>query len=92
MAPHAIYADPKCPHAGCQQRLHGIDFRLEEHGQLVHDTLLRAWWSDTGLAGRCPACRRWIHFAIRTKRAISEAEATNLPQLPDNWADHALIL
>jgi len=92
LAPHAIYADPTCPHTGCRQRLQGIDFRLEEHGQSLHDTLLRAWWSDAGIAGRCSSCRRWIHFTIRTKRAISEADAAHLPQLPPNRADHALIL
>ena len=92
MAPHAVYSDPTCPHPGCEQRLQGIDFRLDEHGQSLHDQLLRAWWSGVGLAGRCPTCRRWIHFTIRAKRAISEAESAHLPQLPANWADHALIL
>ena len=91
MAPHAVYPDPACPHAGCQQQLQGIDFRLEEHGQPLHDALLRAWWTDVGFAGRCPGCGRWVHFSIRGKRAITEEEATLLPQLPDDWADHAFI-
>ena len=68
MAPHIVYADPKCPYPSCEQRLHAIDFCLEAHGQGVHDPLVRAWWSDTGFAGRCPACGGWIHFTIRGKR------------------------
>ncbi|MBI3463045.1 MAG: hypothetical protein HY000_08310 [Planctomycetes bacterium] len=92
MAPHAVYPDPACPHAGCKQQLQGIDFRIEEHGPPLHDALLRAWWTDVGFAGRCPGCGRWVHFSIRAKRAITEEEARLLPQLPDGWADHAFIL
>ena len=92
MAPHIVYGDTTCPHPGCQQALQAIDFRLEAHGRTVHDPLVRAWWDDTGFAGRCPACSGWIHFTIRGKRAISEQEAAGLPQLPDNWAQVATIL
>jgi hypothetical protein len=92
MAPHAIYQDPGCPQPGCQHRLQGIDFRLEQFGPTVHDTLLRAWWTDTGFAGRCPGCSRWVHFKIRGKRAVNEQEAMQLPQLPHDWADHAFFL
>src|SRR5205807_4219484 len=70
MAPHIVYADASCPHRGCQQPLQAIDFRLEAHGRAVHDPLVRAWWSDTGFAGRCPGCGGWMHFMIRGKRAI----------------------
>jgi hypothetical protein len=72
--------------------LHAIDFRLEAFGRDVHDSLVRAWWDDTGFVGRCPSCRGWIHFTIRGKRAVDEHEAKPLPQLPDNWADEAVIL
>jgi hypothetical protein len=65
---------------------------LEEHGRPVHDPLVRAWWDDTGFAGRCPACGGWIHFTIRGKRAIDDAEATTLPQLPANWFDTATVM
>ena len=75
-----------------QQRLQAIDFRLEAHGRGVHDPLVRAWWSDAGFAGRCPGCGGWIHFTIRGKRAITAEEASQLPQLPDNWATQATIL
>ncbi len=92
MAPHVIYQDAGCPHQGCQQNLHAIDFRLEAFGRDVHDPLVRAWWNDTGFAGRCPGCGRWIHFTIRQKRAIGDAEASALPQLPVNWASEAIIL
>lgn len=47
MAPHIVYADSACPHAGCGQRLQAIDFRLEAHGRDIHDPLVRAWWDDT---------------------------------------------
>ena len=92
MAPHAIYVDPACPHPGCHHRLQGIDFRIEDYGPPVHDKLLRAWWTDTGFTGRCPGCGKWVHFTIRGKRAITELEALQLPQLPDDWADHAFFL
>jgi hypothetical protein len=87
-----VYGSAKCPHEGCQQSLQAIDFRLEAFGRPVHDPLVRAWWADTGFAGRCPSCRGWIHFTVRGKHAINEDEAATLPQLPENWADEAVIL
>jgi len=91
MAPHVVYRDPSCPH-GCGANLQAIDFRLEDHGKSVHDPLVRSWWADTGFAGRCPNCRKWIHFTVRSKRAISDDEAAELPQLPDDWSTKATIL
>lgn len=92
MAPHVVYEHASCPHPGCDQRMQAIDFPLEAHGRDVHDPLVMAWWDDTGFAGRCPRCERWIHFTIRAKRAIDEAEAATLPQLPENWHDQAIVL
>jgi hypothetical protein len=92
MAPHVIYVEPGCPHPGCRCRLHAIDFRLEAFGRDIHDALVKAWWDDTGFAGKCPECGRWIHFTIRGKRAIDEHEAAALRQLPANWASEAVIL
>src|SRR5688500_14768009 len=85
MAPHVVYSEPGCPHAGCGARMQAIDFRLEDHGRAVHDPLVRAWWDDRGFAGRCPACGGWIHFTILGKLAITSEEAAKLPQLPDGW-------
>jgi hypothetical protein len=92
MAPHVVYHDATCPHKGCEQTLQAIDFCLEDHGRAIHDPLVRAWWNDTGFVGRCPACGGWIHFTIRTKRAVSDDEADRYPKLPDNWNDGATIL
>ena len=92
MAPHVVYRDGNCPHAGCHQRLQAIDFRLEAFGRPVHDPLVKAWWDDVGFAGRCPSCGGWIHFTIRGKQAISDKDAATLSRLPDNWADEAVIL
>jgi len=92
MAPHVVYPAPTCPHDGCDERMQAIDFHLEDHGRSVHDTLVRAWWNDTGFVGRCPRCRGWVHFTIRGKRAIGEAEADLLPHLPDDWHAQAIIL
>src|SRR3954454_16562715 len=92
MAPHVVYQNSGCPHEGCQQALHAIDFRLEAFGRSVHDPLVRAWWDDTGFAGRCPSCGEWIHFTIRAKRAVTTEEAAGCPQLPDNWHARAIIL
>jgi len=91
-APHGVYEDASCPHEGCEQALQAINFRLEAFGRVIHDPLVRGWWDDVGFAGRCPSCGGWIHFTIRGKRAVDEAEAKSLPQLPANWADEAVIL
>jgi hypothetical protein len=72
--------------------MQAIDFRREAYGPAVHDPLVRAWWNDTGIAGRCPQCGGWIHFTIRGKRAITPAEAAALPQLPADWHKQAIIL
>jgi hypothetical protein len=92
VAPHVIYADASCPHAGCEVQLRGIDFRLETHGKDLHDPLIRAWWDDVGFAGRCPGCSQWVHFTIRAKSAIEYEDAKQLPQLPERWFDQATIL
>jgi hypothetical protein len=92
MAPHVVYGDAACPYSDCAQHMQAIDFRLEAFGRAIHDPLVKAWWDDTGFAGRCPTCGRWIHFTIRGKQAIDEATAAALPQLPANWASEAVIL
>ena len=91
-APHVVYPDDSCPHEGCQQRLQAIDFRLQAFGNPVHDPLVRAWWDDTGFAGRCPSCGNWIRFTIREKKAVSAEEASQLPTLPDSWFREAIVL
>lgn len=91
-APHIVYSEGDCPHADCDQPMQAIDFRLEDHGRAVHDPLVRAWWDDTGFAGKCPHCGGWIHFTIREKRAISAEEAAEYPQLPEDWYRKATIL
>lgn len=92
MAPHIVYSDAVCPYPGCDQPMQAIDFRLEDHGRAVHDPLVCAWWDDTGFVGRCPACRGWVHFTIRGKRALSDEEAARYPKLPDDWYARATIL
>jgi hypothetical protein len=92
MAPHIVYPESACPHSGCGEPMHAIDFRLEDHGRAIHDPLVRAWWDDTGFVGRCPRCGGWIHFTIRTKRAVTPEEAARYPRLPDNWHTKATIL
>jgi hypothetical protein len=92
MAPHIVYPEPVCPHVGCGEPMQAIDFRLANHGRTVHDPLVRAWWNDTGFVGRCPHCDGWIHFTIRSKRAVKADEASQYPQLPDDWHAHATIL
>jgi hypothetical protein len=90
--PHIVYPDATCPHDECDQPMQAIDFRLEDHGRTVHDPLVRAWWNDTGFAGRCPRCQGWIHFTIRGKRAITAEEAAGYLSLPDDWHAKATIL
>lgn len=82
-APQIVYSDATCPHVDCDQQMQAIDFRLEGHGRAVQDPLVRAWWDDTGFAGRCPRCGGWVLFTIRAKRAITAEEAARYPQLPD---------
>src|SRR5437764_7870 len=62
IAPRVVYRGAVCPHDDCDQPMHAIDFRLEDHGRAIPDPLVRAWWEDTGFAGRCPRCGGWIHF------------------------------
>ena len=92
MAPHVVYSEGMCPHVGCDCRMQGIDFRLEDHGRAVHDALVAAWWTDSGFAGRCPKCGGWIHFTVRAKQAISDQEAAALSQLPDDWYAKATVI
>ena len=92
MAPQIVYPETSCPHDDCDQPMQAIDFRLEDSGLAVHDPLVRAWWNDTGFAGRCPRCGGWIHFTIRDKRVITADEGAQLPQLPDDWHTVAVIL
>jgi hypothetical protein len=92
MAPQIVYPQAECPHDSCDQQMQAIDFRLEDHRRSIHDDLVRAWWNDTGFAGRCPHCGGWIHFTIRGKTAVTPEEAAKLPQLPDNWHEDATIL
>ena len=92
MAPHIVYPEPSCPHVGCGEPMQAIDFRLADHGLAVHDPLAPAWRNDTGFAGRCPHCGGWIHFTIRSQRAITADEVAQYPHLPDNWHAHATIL
>lgn len=92
MAPHIVYAEAACPHAGCGQPMQAIDFRPEDHGRAVHDPLVRAWWDDTGFVGRCPRCGGWVHFTIRSKRAVTAEQAARYPRLPDDWYSRATVL
>ena len=92
MAPHIVYGEAGCPYPDCGQKLQALDFCLETYGPSVHDPLVRAWWDDTGFAGRCPTCGGWIHFTIHGKRTITDAEAALLPRLPDDWNTNAVIL
>lgn len=92
MPPHLVDAGALCPHEDCDRPMQAIDFRLEDHGRAVHDSLVRAWWDDTGIVRRCPRCGGWIHFTIRGKRAITPDESTGYPQLPADWFDRATIL
>ncbi|MFI5460173.1 MAG: hypothetical protein ACHRXM_32555 [Isosphaerales bacterium] len=92
LAPHVVYPEPNCPHAGCGQPMQAIDFGLEDHGRAVLDPLVKAWWNETGFVGRCPHCGGWIHFTIEGKRAVSAEEAAKIPQLPDTWFAAATVL
>ena len=92
MAPHIVYPETSCPHEDCEQPMQAIDFRLEDYGRAIPDSLVRAWWNDTGFAGRCPRCGGWIHFTIRAKRPVTADEAAEYPHLPDDWHTRATIL
>jgi hypothetical protein len=92
VAPHIVYSDPDCPHPGCGFHIQAIGFRLEDHGRAIHDPLVKSWWNDTGFAGRCPKCGKWIHFTLRGKSAVPAETAAGLPQLPDEWHTKATIL
>ena len=73
-SPHIHYAEAKCPHEGCSHRMEWIDFQLEFFGDPdgIYNPLVKAWWDGTGFAGRCPACKGWIHFTTLGMEAIDE--------------------
>lgn len=84
-SPHVHYAQGRCPHGGCVRLLEWIDFRVEVYEAEIEQPLLRAWWAGTGFAGRCPECRRWIHFDPKQMRLLSDEDAAAFLQLPDDW-------
>lgn len=92
MAPHIGDQEPACPHPGWGEPMQAVDFRREDHGRASHDPLARAWWNDTDLAGRCPHRRGWIHFTIRSERAVNDDGAAAYPHLPDDWHQKATVL
>ena len=91
-SPHIHYHDANCPHAGCGQKLEWIDFQLELYGEpeRIYKPLVRAWWDGTGFAGRCPVCNGWIHFTSLRMESLTDEQARQLPQLPDDW--HAVAM
>lgn len=86
-SPHVHYHDPACPHPNCRHEMEWIDFRLELYDDTegIYKPLVRAWWDGTGFVGRCPQCGGWIHFTTLRMEAVSETDAANLLQLPDDW-------
>ncbi len=92
-SPHIHYHEPGCPHPGCDHKMEWIDFQLELHGdpEGISKPLVRAWWDDTGFAGRCPSCGNWIHFTNLQMTPLTEDQANQLPRLPDNWAAVAMF-
>ena len=86
-SPHVHYDDPRCPHAGCDQTMEWVDFKLELHGdpEGIYKPLVTAWWSGTGFVGRCPRCGRWVRFTTRKMEAVDDQQACGLPQLPADW-------
>ena len=54
MAPHIVYSEVSCPHLGCGQPMQAIDFRLEDHGRLVYDPLVRAGGTIRGSRAAAP--------------------------------------
>ena len=96
MAPHAVYAEPDCPHPGCNQRIEAVDFQIELHpdAALIYQPLTLAYFRGDGFAGRCPGCSRWIWFRLAgraLKVAITEDQSLQLSRLPDDWAQYALF-
>lgn len=92
-SPHVHYDDPRCPHAGCDQLMEWIDFKLELHGdpEGIDKPLVRSWWQGIGFAGRCPRCQGWIRFTTLAKQAIEDPAADQIAQLPDDWQGVAQI-
>ncbi len=92
-SPHVHYDDPDCPHAGCDQQMEWIDFKLELHGdpEGTYKPLVRSWWEGTGFVGSCPGCGRPIRFTTLGMTVPDEADAARLPHLPSNWAEVAQV-
>src|SRR5262249_61118701 len=92
---HIVYHDANldCPWAGCDLRIAGINFRLEDLRDADHHLeWLAAWWKGPGLVGRCPGCRRYVLFTLHGKRAVTDPMPWGTAVLPDDWHEKAYIV
>jgi hypothetical protein len=88
-----VYSPPyvSCPWTGCDQRIAGIRFKIEEwvRGDDL-ERLLKQWWIGPGLAARCPGCGNYVLFSVTSKTKLAYPVPDNL--LPDDWAQKAYVV
>lgn len=94
-APQVVYHPPKqgCPWQGCDYRIAGIRFNLDQMGTTEEvERWLVSWWQGPGLLARCPGCRRFVLLSLQNKEAIPDPATTTAPALPDNWDQVAYLV
>src|SRR5262249_35868061 len=85
---HIVYQGPHqaCPWPGCDYRIAGIAFQLEQLGDPEQQARwLESWWQGPGLVGPCPGCGRLVLFGMADKQRITEVTATPAAVLPEDW-------
>ncbi len=81
-----------CPWPGCEVRIAGIDFHLEQMGNLNQRQRWHAcWWQGPGLVGKCPECGRYVLFGYGVKKAVTDVNAFPDALLPEDWSEKAHI-
>jgi hypothetical protein len=88
-----VYSPPyqACPWPGCDLRIAGIRFYIEEWTQGEElERLAKQWWLGPGLVARCPSCGNHVLFGVTSKIKSTNPEPANL--LPDDWNRKAHVV
>lgn len=92
---HVVYHEEShdCPWAGCDCKIAGISFQLDQQGdEAALARWLDAWWTGSGLVARCPGCGRHVLFSLDGKRPVNDPGQWPAALLPDGWHTKAHVV
>ena len=94
--PHAVYDDANvlCPWPGCGYLIALVDFQLERLNRPdLYNRVMLGWGrrDGFGVIAPCPGCRRHVLFTDMGKVALEHPDQHDLPRLPDDWHERAVI-